>query len=32
MKIVVPLADGERERALAWGRELAAQASATVAA
>jgi Flavodoxin len=27
-----PLADGERERALAWGRELAAQGSATVAA
>jgi Flavodoxin len=26
-----PLADGERERALAWGRELAAQGSATVA-
>ena len=27
-----PLADGERERALAWGRQLAAQGSATVAA
>lgn len=27
-----PLADGERERALAWGRELAAHASATLAA
>jgi len=27
-----PLADGERERALAWGRQLAAEGSATVAA
>src|SRR5262249_9797155 len=27
-----PLADGELERALAWGRELAAEASASVAA